>query len=262
MVLIIIILLSACNKINPDIEQNENDLETQDSTKLLLVIDEWAPYTSKNLEEYGMVSKIVALAMKEAGLEYEIQFKPWSRTLEMVKYGDAWGSFPWFYTKERAEFYYYSESIMTSNTLVFYKKANNVIENPDIEIKSLDDLKAYEFGGVFGYFYESYLEDTKKQFKYDLSSDLESAFRLLEGGKVDIIIEEEVVGWHLISNMFPGREHEFATFKNELSKEKFYLIVTKEDRLAKQKIEAFNKGLSKIKQSGEYKKILEVYKTS
>ena len=89
----VIILISACNKINPKIEQNENDLETPNSTKLLLVTNEWAPYTSENLGEYGMVSKIVALAMEEAGLEYEIQFRPWARALEMVKYGDAWGSF-------------------------------------------------------------------------------------------------------------------------------------------------------------------------
>lgn len=261
-VLSIIILLSACNKINPKIEQNKDNLEVQNSTKLLLVTDEWAPYTSKNLEEYGMVSKIVALAMEEAGLEYEIQFRPWARALEMVKYGDAWGSFPWFYTDERAEEYYYSNPIMSSNIVVFYKKTNNIIENPDIEIKNLDNLKSYKIGGVFGYFYEPYLEDNKNQFRYDLSSDAESAFKLLESGKVDIIFEEEAVGWHIIANMFPEREHEFATFKNQLSEEKFYLIVTKEDRFAIKKIEAFNKGLSKIKQSGEYKKILEVYKAS
>lgn len=261
-ILSMIILLSACNKINPDIEQNENDLETQSSTKLLLVTDEWAPYTSSNLEEYGMVSKIVALAMEEAGLEYEIQFRPWARCLEMVKYGDAWGSFPWFYTAERVEEYYYSNPIMSSNIAVFYKKTNNLIKNPNIEIKGLDDLKAYKFGGVFGYFYEPYLEDSKNQFKYDFSIDAESAFRLLDSEKVDIICEEEAVGWHIISNMFPGREKEFATFKNQLSEEKFYLIVTKEDRLATKKLEAFNNALSKIKNLGEYEKILEEYKTS
>lgn len=62
--------------------------------------------------------------------------------------------------------------------------------------------------------------------------------------------------------MFPGREKEFATFKNQLSEEKFYLIVTKEDRLATKKLEAFNNALSKIKNLGEYEKILEEYKTS
>lgn len=257
--IVILISLSACNKINPNIEQSENELDTQKNTKIILVIDEWAPYTSENLEGYGIVSKIVDLAMKEASLEYEIQFKPWSRTLEMVRYGDAWGSFPWFYTKEREEFYYYSEPIMTSNTLIFYKKVNSEIENPNIEINSLDDVKQYKFGGVFGYFYESYFEESEKNFEYDLSGDLESAFRLLENGKVDIICEEEAVGWHTISSIFPGREEEFGTFKNELSEEKFYLIVTKNDRLAAQKIEKFNKGLNKLRQSGEYEKILKEY---
>lgn len=255
----IVLSLSSCNKISPNIERSENELETQKNTKLILVIDEWAPYTSENLEGYGIVSKIVDLAMKEAGLEYEIQFKPWSRTLEMVRYGDAWGSFPWFYTKEREEFYYYSQPIMTSNTLIFYKKINSVIENTDIEINSLDDLKQYKFGGVFGYFYEPSFKDSEKKFKYDLSSDLESAFRVLDNGKVDIICEEEVVGWHTISSIFPGREDEFGTFKHELSEEEFHLIVTKKDRFAAQKIEKFNKGLNKLKQSGEYEKILKEY---
>lgn len=259
MALIIIILLSACNKINPDIEQNKNDLETQGSTKLLIVIDEWAPYTSKNLEEYGMVSKIVDLAMEEAGLEYEIQFKPWSRTLEMVKYGDAWGSFPWFYTEERAKYYYYSEPIMTSDALIFYKKTNDIISNPNMEINSIIDLKAYKFGGVFGYFYESDFKNDK-DFKYDLSSNLESAFKLLDTEKVDILIEDEVSGWYLISELFPERKGEFGTFKNKLSTNKYYMIVTKEDELAEQKIKAFNKGLNMLKQTGEYEKILNSYK--
>lgn len=259
--LILILAFTGCSKINTEIESDSTvtPLVTQDtkkveSDKVILVIDEWAPYTSENMESYGIAAQIVSEAMEAAELEFEFQFRPWARAMEMVKFGDAWGSFPWFYTEERSVEYLYSEPVIQVNSVIFYKKDNPKFKNSLPKFGSLYDLKEYKFGGVFGYFYEKKFEENG--FNYDLSSSLESAFKLLDTGKVDIINEDEAVGNYTISKTFPGKEAEFDRLEKLISTEQMYMVVNKTQANSAEILEKFNKGLKIIRENGVYDEIL------
>lgn len=259
--IIAILLCTGCSKINTEIEsesavtQINESKEKTESDKIILVIDEWAPYTSEYMESYGIASQIVSEAMKVAELEYEFEFRPWARAMEMVKFGDAWGSFPWFYTEERSADYLYSEPVIQVNSVIYYKKNNPKFKSELPEFGNLHDLKEYKFGGVFGYFYEKEFEENG--FNYDLSSSLESAFKLLDTGKVDIINEDEAVGNYTISKIFPGKEAEFGRLEKVISTEQMYMVVNKKQSNAEEILEKFNKGLKIIRENGVYNQILE-----
>lgn len=260
--IILSLIITSCSKIDTEMESELDvtqsaikESEKINSEKIIVVIDEWAPYTSEYMTDYGIASKIVSEAMKAADIEFEFQFRPWARAMEMVKFGDAWGSFPWFYTEERSIDYLYSEPVIQVNSVIFYKKDNPKLKIPIPEFKSIYDLKEYKFGGVFGYYYEKEFEENG--FNYDLSSSLESAFKLLDTGKVDIINEDEAVGRYIISRAFTGREDEFAVLERAISTEQMYMVVNKTQANSEEILKRFNEGLEIIRKNGIYDQILE-----
>lgn len=257
--IISILLFSGCAKINPDIEESNIDSLNKDintNDKIIIVIDEWPPFTSKEMSSYGIGTQIVIEAMKAVGLECEFQFKPWGRALEMVKYGEAWGTFPWLYKDERVSDYLYSDVVLEGNSKIFYKK-NNPNMNVEIpEYNTIYDLRQFKFGGVYAYTYEADFEKPENKFKYELYSTLELAFNALDKGNVDIINEDEAVGWYLISKLYPGREGEFATLEKNLLTVNMYMLVNNSDEQSLNIMDKFNEGLAIIKKNGRYDEII------
>lgn len=258
-VIIWIVLFSGCAKINPKIAENniENSNEnSKEANKIIVVIDEWPPFTSRQMKSYGIGSQIVIEAMKVADLECEFQFKPWARALEMVKYEEAWGTFPWLYKEERAKDYLYSDVVLEGRSKIFYKKnnLNMKVEIPDY--KTIYDLRQFKFGGVYAYTYEKDFEKPENNFKYELYSTLELAFNALDKGNVDIINEDEAVGWYVISKLYPGRENEFATLEKNLITVNMYMLVNKTDGKSLEIMDKFNAGLKIIKENGKYDEII------
>lgn len=255
--LFLLLLLTACKKIAVEPSQTESLAETPSSTAsevLILVIDEWPPYTTQEMEQKGIATEIIIEALKAADLEYKIEFRPWARALEMVQYGQAWGSFPWFYTEERAEIYAYSDPVITVDSVIFYRKDNPKFQNGFPEYSTLQDLKAYTFGGVNGYFYEIIFEN--ESFSYTLSQSLESAFKLLIEGKTDVINEDLNVGMHILQKYYPDSSDTILASHDYLSKDDMFLLISKSISNHEETLEKFNKGLELIKSNGLYNDII------
>lgn len=263
--IIILISFTSCMSVNPKIENSKITFkknQTQNFDKLLLVVDQWPPFTSYDLDKNGICSEIVSAAMEKANLKYEIKFKPWARCMDMVKHEEAFATYPWFYKKERTNDYIYSKPIMNVKSVIFYKKNNSNLQKNIPEYKSIYDLRKYKFGGVFGYFYEKDFTNKSNNFSYNLSSSLESAFKVLDDGKVDIIYEDEAVGWYIISKIFPGRENEFTTLEKPISTEFMYMLVNKSNPHSKKILDSFNQGLYEIKKDKTYDNIIKAVRKS
>ena len=87
---------------------------------VLLVTGEWEPYTSQKIDGNGFITEIVASAFKEMDVDYEIQFYHWEKCLEMVESGEAFGSFPFIYSENKAENFLFSNPIYNIQTRFFY----------------------------------------------------------------------------------------------------------------------------------------------
>jgi len=157
-----------------------------------MAIGEWAPFVAESEPGYGIYSESLTNFLTEAGLQPEYEFHPWRRSLELVRTGDSVATFPWSFTKERAkEFLYPDHPIGHLNDVMFYRKDRFPEGLP---AASLEDLKEQELRvvGISGYWYVQILKDAGVSF-FEVSYE-EQAWKMLELGRADVVIENDIVG--------------------------------------------------------------------
>ncbi len=229
--------------------------------KLSFATWEWAPITSSEIEGYGIATEIVKKAYEAEGVDIDLVFYPWRRCERMIRNNEVNATFPYTKTEGRKKEYYFSDPILTVKTKFFYLK-DKIKEKP--ELKSYKDLKKYSIGGVLGYFYKNKFDEAGLNVEY-VGSD-EQNFKRLVMGRVDIIPMTNINGMYLIKKNFPEHYDRIASTDFEpLGKKEseggnnIRVIVSKYNPKGKEILQTYNRGIKKIKQNGEYQKILNKY---
>lgn len=222
---------------------------THSAEKITLANGEWAPYLSKDLKQYGYISHIVTEAFAEEGISVEYVFLPWKRGFEEAKDGKYQGSLIWGYNEERAQDFLYSDTVADLGTSLFHQKGKT------IEWAEAADLKGYRIGGVVGYAYG--VEDLEKSgvLKIDRIGKDIGNYKKLAAGRLDIVLEDTEVGHETINKL--GMTDQLTAHPKTLKSREYSVIISKKAPNAKQLIEAFNKGLKKLKSDGRYQQYLE-----
>ena len=87
-----------------------------------ITTDDYVPYTivdGKNVS--GVVTDIVAAALKAEGHTVSFVAAPWARAMSMAESGEATGTMPWFKTPEREEKFLYSEAVIDAKNVIFFR---------------------------------------------------------------------------------------------------------------------------------------------
>lgn len=221
----------------------------------LIVTGEWKPFVSAKMDGGGFTTEIIQHALLESGIDVRIELEPmpWTRCEAMVKDGKALATFPYMKTEERQQHYTFSEPIAMSRNVFFYIKERN----PDFAFDTVEGLKGMRIGGAKGYFYEPIF--AKAGLKVDYATDAKSGFQKLYLGRVDIVPENELVGWAIIKELYPGEEHRFAASAKALTEEPLHLMFSKAYPKADDLRGKFNAGLASIKDKGIVDKIRAKY---
>ncbi|XPV76088.1 MAG: substrate-binding periplasmic protein [Desulfovibrio sp.] len=219
---------------------------------ITLLTGEWLPYTSKDAPFYGITSQIVTEAYKTVGIDLELEFFPWKRCRYMVESGEALGTFPWYMTVERAEFALFSVPVTPSTEVFFYLKKN--IATPPV-IKNIDDLKEYRIGGLNSSWLKEVLDARGVRGEY--SDGHESLFMKFFAERFDLLQHNEIVGWRLISKLYPDRVEEIGATPNPFSPGDLRVMFSKKYPRSIHYLHKLNQGLGNIKASGLYDKLLD-----
>ncbi len=159
---------------------------------LTFAAGEWAPYIGSELPENGLHTQRVREVMKSAGYDIELEYMPWKRSFEMTKKGDYVATFSWSRTEERVDEFFYPEVPVDGQTdVIFYSRT----KYPDgLNVTSIDDIQAQGLSviGYSGYWYEA--EYQKRGMDMRTVTSPESAWKMLQSGRADILIENRVVG--------------------------------------------------------------------
>jgi len=222
-------------------------------TKLSLTTGEWAPFTSEKLEGLGFITEIVTAVTAEMDIVPDYKFYPWKRAELMVDTSKAWAAFPYAKNDERSKKHDFSDAVASSSLIFFYYKP--VLKQ--FEYTTLEALKDYTIGGNPGYTYENAVK--KANLNVQWVTGEESNFKKLAKGKVQLTIQNELVGWTLIKKLFPDKVHEFATAKKPYEESAMYLMVSREYPNSKQILKSFNDGLKAIKTKGIFQNIYKKY---
>ncbi len=203
---------------------------------------EYPPYTSEENEYPGYVTELVQHVCQQMGMKVSIVHLPWRRCLKYTERGDVWATFPYVYTKERAEVVDFSEPLYRSVSRFYYYNRKK-----PIVYSNLSDLKKYKVGGILGYYYEELFRENKINAIY--SPNEISALKCLQTGIVDVLPMNVDVAGYLLSKHFSDEVNRFIPCEPVFYDDQFRLAVSKRYPDSGKLLIQFNTELGKFKHS-------------
>lgn len=218
---------------------------------IILTSGEWPPYLSAQLPHQGIVSRIVQEAFAEADIKVVYEFYPWKRSFEMAKEGSRAGSLVWARIPERESFFYFSDPIIETNEVFFYRT-----DNP-FSWETLDDLigkrigttASYLYGGTFSNFAEMHL------LHITVAPSDKKNFQLLLAERIDIFPVDIYTGLDILRTHFTKTEQaKLAYSPKPLHKQPhaLHLVLNKKDPKNLSRMLRFNAALQALKDKGIY----------
>lgn len=220
---------------------------------VLLVTNEYMPYVNTSAKEKGFISEVVLAAFKEVGVNARIEYRPWRRCAMMVEDGKAFGAFPYGVTQKRMKYAMFSDQIWECRNVFFYLKGRL----GKYDFYGLDPLRRFGIAGTSGHFYEEIF--TKAGLRVDYAPGEASGIRKIWEMRSDLFAEDELVGWTLISRIFPNYKHMFASTPTSWNVNPQHIMVSKAYPGSKELMEKFNAGLKAVRENGTYDAILDKY---
>lgn len=210
---------------------------------------EWAPYCSESLENNGLALRIITEALAREGVKVEYSFFPWDQAMYKAQTREWDGSAAWFRSPEREKDFYISDPVVMSGYVFFHLKSM------DFDWNTMNDLKKYNIGATKGYDYGKAFQEAEKQgiIHVERLEKDEMNFDNLLNGKIDIFPEDKDVGMDILYHQYPFYKYlNVTTHPKRLREDPLYLLLSKSNPKNKKVMELFNKGLKKLKESGDY----------
>lgn len=200
---------------------------------------EWKPFISEDLPGYGPHAKRVSEVFKQAGIEIEYVFVPWTRSYNLTRSGRYAATFSWFKSEDRLrEVLYPDVPIDLRQSAVYYNKSRF----PDgLDITSLDEMidSGLRIVGVRSYWYSEPL--TKADVLYHETSESSVAWRLLDAGRADLYIEDIAVAEaEIVSEFGEGALSRFAS-AGIIREAPMYILFTDADPVGRELRDAWDR---------------------
>jgi polar amino acid transport system substrate-binding protein len=225
--------------------------------RFTFVTVDFPPYYGENLPNKGWVSEVASAALKAQGYnEVEIRFIPWVKALEDTQAGYYDALLGAYYTRERADLYYFSAPIGQVRTGFFKRK------DVDISFKELADLKKYQIGVVKGYATSKKFDSADYLTKVEVPN-LDEGLKKLYNRKLHLMADSRAVGkfrLKFLENEIPGIRNEIEFIRPVLAMNKIYVAISKKATNAYRKLIDFNQGFRKIYFRGIFRKIMKKHK--
>lgn len=218
---------------------------------VVLDANESAPYWSQALPKDGMCGEIVHAASKAVGLVSHIHYKPLTRMIADDHNNDL----------GNPEFYMGNQDfaavipVCVYHVAVFYYQPNHTER---LSFSSIHDLKGYKVGLLKGTLVDrSYYEQAGIVFEESYSQA--SLFKKLQRGRIDLVIEIDLVGQLLIDRLFPENKDLFVKQLIPATETPIAILIASDYPDAEKISAQYKSGLKKIKDNGQYLNILERY---
>ncbi|WP_163337459.1 ABC transporter substrate-binding protein [Desulfopila sp. IMCC35008] len=219
-------------------------------TPLKLTTLEWEPYIGAQLRGQGYVAQLVKLAFATSEYDVKLSFFPWARTIQMARENEYAGYLPEYYSEEVAKDFIFSDPF-PGGELSFFKRKDDTIN-----YSSLQDLTPYIIGVVRGYVNTPEFDEATYLTKEEASDDLQNLRKLL-GNRVDLIVADRYVVFHLMRTYLSDRTGEVDYIDPPLAQKQLYLCISKNHPNAQAILASFNAGLKIIRQDGSLLRLIE-----
>ncbi|MDE1463969.1 substrate-binding periplasmic protein [Spartinivicinus poritis] len=219
--------------------------------RITIAVGEWPPYISDKMKYQGVVGRVIRDAFAIEGVQVQYRFYPWSRALEMTKKGAFHGSAPWYITEDRKQHFLYSNDFVCRITAVFFH-----LKSVDFDWKNYKELgRSYKIGATIGYLYSEEFQQMVKNkvINVEWVATDELNFKKLLKHRIDIFPNDAIAGYAQLYKFFPEQEAALVTnHPRTLKDDPAYLMISKGFPNSTQLKERFDRGLSKLKRSGQF----------
>lgn len=211
--------------------------------------NESPPFWSSEMDQGGMGGAIVQAISREAGLHAAIEFKPLQRLIDLDTGNDVGN--PVFFMRNQD--YAAIIPIAIYQSALFYYAPNHA---NSITFQRLDDLKKYRIGILKG----TLLDRTffaRAGIDFAESYSQESLFKKLKLGRIDLVLEIDMIGYHTIGKLFPEERDAFQSLVMPQSSNPIAMMMAEETPAAI--AEKYQAALKRIIRDGRYLGLLETY---
>lgn len=164
-----------------------------------LVTTEWPPFSGESLPGNGLLSIIVKGAFAHHGTETRLSVIPWRRALQSMSPGEntADAIFPLYGSAPRRSTFYLSEAISFSPVGFVF------VRGSAFDWQTLADLDGLTIGTVGGYVNTPSFDArvASGRIKIIEANDDLSLLRLLQAGRVDAVVMDQLVVRHLLDTL-------------------------------------------------------------
>lgn len=174
---------------------------------------DWQPFQGQNINQQGFTAEITRQALERNGHILSLNFIPWARAVEDVQKGRYHALFNQWKNKDNQNDYYFSNEVFAAGDGHFLTLAQD-----NFSVKKLDDLAGKTIGIVRAYPVSDELTALIDQGivkKYEVSSVVQ-LIKLLRLGRIDIILENELVAKYNFRSYFPTQHYDFKTVGKDL----------------------------------------------
>lgn len=209
---------------------------------MVIVTEPYPPFVMQNPHHPGVLWLETKRAIESQGYKVELLLMPWARALAGAKQGSYDAIFAAFWTRERSQWFYYSDPIGTVN-IGFFKLQHrkDILFAGDI-----NSLASFKVGVTRGSAVNDEFDRARYLDRLEYASIVQG-LHLLFKGRVDVIAEPySVVMYHLqdepaLRELHRHKEVEFL--KPTLNTHDFYIAVSQKTPHARKKWAAINRGL-------------------
>lgn len=224
---------------------------------------EWPPYTVDDDEVGSYARQVVQEAFAAANASATEDFLPWNRGLIETQQGKYVGIYPEYYDVSREDQFVFSNPFPGGAIGLLKLSINKHIQygaSPilDGESEALKSLRDYRFGIVRGYLNTPAFDRSDFLKKTPTRSD-QSNLRMLERGRVDLIMIDQLVAEYIIQDTLPQLEGKTTFLKPALATKDLYIAFSKAHPKHLEAQRTFNKGLNILKNSGRLNELVQQY---
>jgi glutamine transport system substrate-binding protein len=243
-------IFAGCSKNNS--EAANSNVNGNTKKKYVIATDAtYAPFEFEKDGKYvGIDIDLLAAVAKSEGFEYELKPMDFKGIIPALQAKQIDGAIAGMnITEERQKVLDMSEGYYEAGLSLVVKQDNN-------SIKSLEDLKGKIFAVKKGTAGAKFAEDNKEKLGSTIRyfDDTPSMFQEVKLGNADVTIED----YPVIAYMVSVDTNSGLKIAGEKLTKNFYGFAVKKSE-NKELLNAFNKGFKKLKDSGEYDKIVAKY---
>ena len=217
---------------------------------LRLVADPWPPFNDHTLLNNGVASDLVSSALGRAGYVTEYAQAPWARAVRGLQHSDYDVLINAWYSEERASYGYFSAPFLLNRIRLLRRKGSA------IQFEQLADLYIQRIAVVRGYAYSAEFDSDPRLHKVGVGS-FASAARMLQAGRVELTLEDELVARYHLAGELSGIRDELEFIERPLSENGLHILIRRSHPQHRQIAEAFDRAIVAMRADGSYAAILQ-----